>query len=118
VKNVYYPEFLNGMLKLRNYLYFFLTSKKILKSGIFLSSFFITKYNKIYVVSAYIYHIDFERLSYEGINRLYASFFSYNKNHKIRKGSNFYKLVISNMDMYFFLMLSCKMLKRNTHPYY
>jgi hypothetical protein len=100
------------MLKLRNYLYFFLTGKKILKSGIFLSSFFIIKYNKIYVVNVHIYHIDFERLSYECINRLYSSFFSYNRNHKIKKSSNFYKSIINNMDVYFFLILSYKMLKR------
>jgi len=106
------------MLKLRNYLYFFLTSKKILKSGIFLSSFFIVKYNKIYVVNVYIYHIDFERLSYDSINRLYASFFNYNRRHKIKKSSNFYKLIINNMDVYFFLTFYKTTLKKNTYPYY
>jgi len=59
VRNIYYPEFLNGMLKLRNYLYFFLINKRILKIFIFLNNFFIIKYNKIYMINIYIYHIDF-----------------------------------------------------------
>ena len=113
VRNIYYPEFLNGMLKLRNYLYFFLTKKRILKSGIFLNNFFIIKYNKIYMINIYIYHIDFERLSFDCINRLYSSFFSYNKGKK--KKENIYKLFklfLSNMDVYFFLIFFYKILKK------
>jgi hypothetical protein len=108
VKNIYYPEFFNGMLKLRNYLYYFLTEKKILKSGIFLSNFFIIKYNKIYIINIYIYHIDFEKLSFECINNLYSSFFSYNRNNKIRKISNFFKLFINNIDVFFFIIFFYK----------
>jgi hypothetical protein len=108
VKNIYYPEFFNGMLKLRNYLYYFLTEKRILKSGIFLSNFFIIKYNKIYIINIYIYHIDFEKLSFECINNLYSSFFSYNRNNKIRKISNFFKLFINNIDVFFFIIFFYK----------
>jgi hypothetical protein len=105
---MYYPEFFNGMLKLRNYLYFFLTEKRILKSGIFLSNFFIIKYNKIYIINIYIYHIDFEKLSFESVNRLYSSFFSYNRNNKIRKINNYFKLFVSNIDIFFFLIFFYK----------
>jgi hypothetical protein len=96
------------MLKLRNYLYYFLTEKRILKSGIFLSNFFIIKYNKIYIINIYIYHIDFEKLSFECINNLYSSFFSYNRNNKIRKISNFFKLFINNIDVFFFIIFFYK----------
>jgi hypothetical protein len=96
------------MLKLRNYLYYFLTEKRILKSGIFLSNFFIIKYNKIYLINIYIYHIDFEKLSFECINNLYSSFFSYNRNNKIRKVSNFFKLFVNNIDIFFFLIFFYK----------
>jgi hypothetical protein len=96
------------MLKLRNYLYFFLTEKRILKSGIFLSNFFIIKYNKIYIINIYIYHIDFEKLSFESVNRLYSSFFSYNRNNKIRKVKDYFKLFISNIDIFFFLIFFYK----------
>jgi hypothetical protein len=108
VKNIYYPEFFNGMLKLRNYLYYFLTEKRILRSGIFLSNFFIIKYNKIYLINIYIYHIDFEKLSFECINNLYSSFFSYNRNNKIRKISDSFKLFINNIDVFFFLIFFYK----------
>jgi hypothetical protein len=98
------------MLKLRNYLYFFLTRKKILKSGIFLSNFFIVKYNKAYIVNIYIYHIDFEKLSFSCINRLYASFFSYNRRKKIRKAGNFFKLLTFNVDFFFYIILFYKVI--------
>src|SRR4029078_11063937 len=96
------------MLKLRNYLYFFLSTKKVLRSGIFLNNFFIVKYNKIYIINIYIYHIDFEKLSFECINRLYGSFYSYNRNNKIRKPGSFFKLFINNVDIFFFFIFFYK----------
>ena len=121
VKNIYYPEFLNGMLKLRNYLYYFLTNKGLLRSGIFLSNFFILKYNKLYIINIYIYHIDYEKVSYRCINNIYASLFSYNRNFKKKKINNFYNLFMSNIDLYVFLLYFYKLIykkkKNNKNQY-
>jgi hypothetical protein len=114
VKNIYYPEFLNSILKLRNYLYFFLTDKKVLRSGIFLSHFFLLKYNKLLLINLFIYQIDLEKLSFESINNLYSSFFDYKRNFKIKKSNNFFKLVSINIDLYLLILLFVKMFYATT----
>src|ERR1700761_6569506 len=53
VKNLYYPEFLNKMLNIRDYLYYFFTKKSMLKSGNCLSNFNIFKIQKIYINKIY-----------------------------------------------------------------
>lgn len=109
------------MLKLRNYLYFFLTSKKILKSGFFLSSFCIIKYNKIYFINIFLYHIDFEKLSYGSMNRIYSAILNYRwKRFDYKKESYkaimqkkaFYKrsfgLLKNNVDFFIFIVFFYK----------
>ena len=112
VKNIYYPEFLNGMLKLRNYLYYVLTNKNFLRSGIFLSNFFILKYNKLYIINIYVYHIDYEKLSFRSINNLYSSFLNYGRNFKKKKPNSFFELFWKNIDLFFFLICFYKFFKK------
>lgn len=76
VKNLYYPEFLNKMLNVRDYLYYFFTKKSMLKSGNCLSHLNIIKIQKLYVIKIYIYSIDLEKLSYDFINKIYNLYYS------------------------------------------
>ena len=75
VKNLYYPEFLNKMLNIRDYLYYFFTKKSMLKSGNCLSHLNISKIRKLYVIKVYIYSIDLEKLSYDFINKIYNCYY-------------------------------------------
>lgn len=75
VKNLYYPEFLNKMLNVRDYLYYFFTKKSMLKSGNCLSHLNIIKIQKSYVIKIYIYSIDLEKLSYDFINKIYNLYY-------------------------------------------
>ena len=75
VKNLYYPEYINGMLNIRDYLYYYLTRKKSLKCGICLSHFNILKIKKKYIIKIFIYHIDLEKLSYAFINKCYYIYY-------------------------------------------
>ena len=75
-KNLYYPEFLNKMLNVRDYLYYFFTKKSMLKSGNCLSHLNIIKIQKLYVIKIYIYSIDLEKLSYDFINKIYNLYYS------------------------------------------
>ena len=78
VRNLYYPEFLNKMLNVRDYLYYFFTKRSMLKSGNCLSHLNIIKIQKLYVIKIYIYSIDLEKLSYDFINKIYNLYYSYN----------------------------------------
>jgi hypothetical protein len=114
IKNIYYPEFLNGMLKLRNYIYYILTNKGLLKSGIFLSNFFILKYNKLFIINMYIYHIDYEKLSYSLINNFYTLFFNYGRrSYKKKKLNTFYKLFMPNSEFFMFIIYFYKIFYKN-----
>jgi len=64
VKNLYYPEFIHSILKLRNYIYYYFKKKKILKAGYGLCKFNILKVNKVLLVKLYIYHIELQKISY------------------------------------------------------
>ena len=75
IRNLYYPEFLNKMLNVRDYLYYFFTKKSMLKSGNCLSHLNIIKFQKSYVIKVYIYSIDLEKLSYDFINKIYNLYY-------------------------------------------
>jgi hypothetical protein len=75
VRNLYYPEFLNKMLNIRDYLYYFFTKKSMLKSGTCLSHLNISKIRKSYIIKVYIYSIDLEKLSYDFINKIYNLYY-------------------------------------------
>ena len=56
VRSVYYPEFLHGILKLRNYIYFHFKSKKMIKAGYGLCKLNIFKIlNKIFQLIVHVY---------------------------------------------------------------
>jgi hypothetical protein len=102
------------MLKLRNYIYYILTNKGLLKSGIFLSNFFILKYNKLFIINMYIYHIDYEKLSYSLINNFYTLFFNYGRrSYKKKKLNTFYKLFMPNSEFFMFIIYFYKIFYKN-----
>lgn len=112
VKNLYYPEAINTMINIRDYLYYYFTRKKILQSGLCLSHFLLYKYLKKLHVKVYLYHIDLQKTSYDLINKLFAVYYeSYNSiNYKYAKNRTAKQLNIyhnyrdlSNPDLYIFL---------------
>ena len=42
-KNIYYPEVINTVINIRDYIYYYLTRKKMLQSGLSLSHFMLSK---------------------------------------------------------------------------
>lgn len=64
IKNIYYPEFLHSMLKIRHYLYYFWTTRNIEKKGFILSHFNFFKFLKKLLVKIFLYNIDFEKHIY------------------------------------------------------
>lgn len=111
IKNVYYPEYINKLINIRDYVYYYFTRKKILQSGICFSHIFIYKFLKNLYINIYIYHIDLERSSYDFINYLYTNYYTvYNKiNFKFVKNKTAKQLDIflklrdlSNSDLFVF----------------
>jgi len=49
VKDIYYPEFLHSILKIRQYIYYFWTTQFMEKSGFLLSHFYIYKFIKKFI---------------------------------------------------------------------
>lgn len=64
MKNIYYPEFLHSMLKVRHYLYYFWTTRNMEKKGFILSHFTFFKFMKKLLVKIFLYNIDFEKHIY------------------------------------------------------
>ena len=64
IKNIYYPEFLHSILKIRHYLYYFWTSRYMERKGILLSHFYIFKFIKNLLVKIFLYNIDLEKNIY------------------------------------------------------
>lgn len=111
LKNIYYPEFMNTLINIRDYLYYFFTSKKMLISGFCFSNLSLYKHFKNYFIYVYLYHIDLEKSSYDFINLLYTNYYDiYNKlNHKFtenrtEKQTLIYKNFrdLSNSDLFVF----------------
>lgn len=75
VKQIYYPEFINNIINVRDYIYYYFTRKNILKSGICFSHLFISKLLKFLYIDIYIYHIELERSSYELINEFFSLYY-------------------------------------------
>ena len=114
VKNIYYPEVINALINLRDYIYYYLTRKKILQSGLCLSHFMISKYLKKYFIKIYIYHIDLEKTSYDLINKFYHLYYeTYNEiSHKYDKNKTAQQVQlyhflrdISNSDVFIYLLI-------------
>lgn len=75
VKNLYYPEFVNNILNIRDYLYYYLTTKDMLENGFCISHFYLIKINKLYYIKIFLYQIDLEKSSYEYINVLFKNYY-------------------------------------------
>lgn len=114
VKNTYYPEVINTLINLRDYIYYYLTRKKILQSGLCLSHFMLSKMLKKYYIKIFIYHIDLEKTSYDLVNKFFHLYYeTYNEiSHKYDKNKteNQIKLYhylrdISNSDVFVYLFI-------------
>jgi len=106
IKNLYYPEFINGILNVRDYLYYYMTRKKMLYAGICLSHFFLIKFNKKYLIKIFFYHINLEKFSYDFINKIYVNYYALlNKatmfNYRLKKKCKIIKDV-NNADIFVF----------------
>lgn len=75
IKKLYYPEFINNILNMRDYFYYYLSSLEMLDSGFCLSHFYIIKYNKKFLLKIYVYQIDLERMSYDYINFILKAYY-------------------------------------------
>lgn len=128
VKNIYYPELINTLIHMRDYIYYYLTRKRLLQSGLLFSHFNMLKFLKKYYFKIYIYHIDLEKGSYDYINKLYAAYYdSYNSlNYKFVKDrteaqTRIYKIYkdLSNSDLFIYLYLYCQFytVKNNNRNY-
>lgn len=108
IKNLYYPEFINDMINIRDYLYYYMTRSVMLKSGFCLSHFFLYKFQKNYYIKIYIYQIDLEKLSYDYINKAFFNYYEvYNQTINKPRNRNNKMLVnyfrdLSNSDLYVF----------------
>lgn len=111
VRNLYYPEYLHSILKIRSYLYFFFTTKFMERRGVLLSHFLLFKFIKVLLIKIYLYNIDLEKTSniyyYQGYSLFNSSL------QKIRAGitkatsiPHFYK--IYNFDVFFLVYIFYK----------
>lgn len=114
VKNIYYPEVINNLINLRDYVYYYITRKKILQSGLCLSHFILYKYLKKYDIKIYVYHIDLEKTSYDFINQLYFTYYEvYNivnckfiKDKTEKEQETYFNYRdLSNSDLYLFIIV-------------
>ena len=114
VKNIYYPEVINTLINLRDYIYYYLTRKKVLQSGVSLSHFMLSKHFKKYYIKIFIYHIDLEKTGYDLMNKFYHMYYAlyneithkYDKN-KTEKQVKLYHYLrdLSNSDIYIYLFV-------------
>ena len=114
VKHLYYPEVINTLINLRDYIYYYITRKKILQSGLSLSHFMLSKYFKKYYIKLYIYHIDLEKTSYDLMNKFYNMYYAiyndvthkFDKN-KTEKHIKYYHYLrdLSNSDVFMFVFI-------------
>jgi len=106
VKNIYYPEFLHSILKIRHYLYYFWTTRNMEKKGILLSHFYIYKFIKNLLIKIFLYYIDLEKNSYsyyaKGVGIFSDSFFYRLKRLKKLRGAFFYMNVTNQIYFFYF----------------
>jgi hypothetical protein len=115
VKNLYYPEFINNILNIRDYLHYYMITNDMLENGFCVSHYFINKINKFYFVKIFIYQIDLEKSSYEYINEIFVcyykilkqlTFINY-KNKKVDKNIKCKKYIsyLHNADLFVYFYL-------------
>lgn len=119
VRNLYYPEYLHSIFKIRNYLYFFFTTKYMERRGVLLSHFTLFKFVKILLIKIFLYNIDLEKTSniyyYQGYALFNASLQKTRANiTKETAIPHFYK--IYNFDIFFLIYIFDKFfLKSNNY---
>lgn len=125
VKTIYYPEVINTLINLRDYIYYYLTRKKILQSGLSLSHFMLTKHFKKYYIKIFIYHIDLEKTGYDLMNKFYHMYYAiYNEishkydKHKTSRQVKLYHYLrdLSNSDVYIYLFVYMLFYKGKKKP--
>ena len=88
IRNIYYPEFLHSMLKIRQYIHYFWTTRFMEKKGILLSHFYIYKFIKNLLVKIFLYNTDFEKYIYSFYARgvgIFSDSFYYRVKRKKKK---------------------------------
>jgi hypothetical protein len=107
IKNIYYPEFLHSILKIRQYIHYFWTTRFMEKKGILLSHFYIYKFIKHLLVKTFLYNTDFEKYIYSfyarGVGIFSDSFYYRFKRKKKKKEPNCYERY--KPDLFFLLFL-------------
>lgn len=107
IKNIYYPEFLHSILKIREYIYYFWTTRFMEKKGILLSHFYIYKFAKKLLVKIFLYNTDFEKYIYSffarGVGIFSDSFYYRFKKKKKKKEPFCYERY--KPDLFFLLFL-------------
>ena len=92
IKNIYYPEFLHSILKIREYIYYFWTTRFMEKKGILLSHFYIYKFAKKLLIKIFLYNTDFEKYIYSFFARgvgIFSDSFYYRFKKKKKKKEPF-----------------------------
>ena len=89
VKNIYYPEFLHSVLKIRKYIYYYWTTRFMEKKGILFSHLSIYKFLKYMLIKIFLYNTDMEKYVYafyaKGIGVFSDSFYYRIKRKKKKK---------------------------------
>ena len=92
IRNIYYPEFLHSMLKIRQYIHYFWTTRFMEKKGVLLSHFYIYKFIKNLLVKIFLYNTDFEKYIYSFYARgvgIFSDSFYYRVKRKKKKKITF-----------------------------
>jgi hypothetical protein len=92
IKNIYYPEFLHAILKIRQYIHYFWTTRFMEKKGILLSHFYIYKFTKHLLIKTFLYNTDFEKYIYSFFARgvgIFSDSFYYRLKRKKKKKEPF-----------------------------
>lgn len=106
-KSIYYPEFLHSILRIRQYIYYFWTTRFMEKKGILLSHLNIYKFTKELLIKIFLYNTDYEKYVYSffarGVGIFSDSFYYRLKKKKKRKEPFSYQRY--KPDLFFLLFL-------------
>ncbi len=107
VRNIYYPEFLHSIFKIRQYIYYFWTTRFMEKKGMLLSHFYIYKFSKYLLIKIFLYNTDLEKYIYSFFARgvgIFSDSFYYRLKRKKKEKKSLFVMKDINL-IYFFLFL-------------